>query len=220
MTTWRTKTFVLAAGALAAATLGCRRSNVDETAARPVRVEVIRAEDAAAGQRYSAAIQPYEQVPLAFKVGGYVTEMMQRPGPDGRLRNLQQGDVVRRGSVLARVNPRDYEERVNQAKAQVAEAEADLEKRRADSARAEILIKDGAMTRPEYEAAVAGLAMAKAHADGARAQLETAEISLRDSSLTASLDGVVLACHIEVGTLAGVGTVAFTVADLSRVKAV
>jgi multidrug efflux system membrane fusion protein len=217
--TARNRVFVLAATLLAGA-LACRHHTDEKAPARPVRVEVVRGEGVAGGLRYSTAIQPYEQVPLAFKVGGYVREVLQRSDADGRPRNLQQGDTVTRGTVLARVNPADYQERVNQAKAQVAEAEASLAKSRADAARAESLYQSKALTRPDYDAATAGLATAKARVEGARAQLETAQLSLNDASLVAPSDGVVLTRSVEQGALVGVGTVGFTVADLTRVKAV
>ena len=215
----RNRRVALAAG-LVTGVLACGRHPEEKAPARPVRVEVVAGESAAGGLRYSATIQPYEQVPLAFKVGGYVREVRQLPGPDGRLRNLQQGDLVARGTVLARINPADYQERVNQAKAQVAEAQAGLAKARADAARAESLYEAKALTRPDYDGATAGLAAAKARAEGARAQLEATQISLADASLVAPADGVVLSRNVEVGALAGAGTVGFQLADLTRVKAV
>ena len=211
---------VLALGlGLAAATLACHGGKAEKPA-RPVKVETVAIESPATGLRYSASIQAYEQVQLAFKVGGYVRELQQLRGPDGRPRPVQLGDPVAKGTVLARLEASDYEQRVNQAKAQVAEADAGLAKARADAARAEALYKAQALTRPDYDAATAGLASAAARAEGARAQLQAAQLSLADTALVAPSNGVVLARSIEVGSLAGVGTPGFTVADLTRVKAV
>jgi multidrug efflux system membrane fusion protein len=214
-----TRTKAVALGCGLAATLACGRK-AEEKPRRPVRVETVSTETGTGGLRYSASIQPYEQVSLAFKVGGYVRELRQLPGPDGRLRPLQQGDAVTRGTVLARLIAADYQERVNQAKAQVAEAEAGLAKATADAARAESLYQAKALTGPDYDAATAGLAGSLARAEAARAQLEAAQLSLADTTLVAPSDGVVLARNIEVGALAGVGTPGFTIADLTRVKAV
>jgi RND family efflux transporter MFP subunit len=219
MMSTRTQRHASALG-LCAATLACTGTHADHQAPpRPVRVAAVQQEAAAGGLRYSATIQPYEQVSLAFKVGGYVSEVRQVRDGSGA-RNLQQGDAVRRGMVLARVNPADAQERVNQATAQVAEAEASLVKARADAARAEALYRDRALTRPDYDAATAGLAAAAARSAAARAQLQAAALTLRDGALVAPADGVVLARNVELGTLAGVGTTAFTLADLTRVKAV
>jgi len=120
-TTLRRSLLVLAVGG---ALVSCGRPAAREKPARPVRVEAVRSEATASGLRYSATIQPYEQISRAFKVGGYVHEVLQRPGPDGRLRDLQQGDEVTAGMVLASIIEADHQENVNHAKAQLADAEA------------------------------------------------------------------------------------------------
>jgi multidrug efflux system membrane fusion protein len=206
--------------ALAVAAAGCGSRTEAKAPVRPVRVESLRTEVEGRGVRYSASIQPAEQVPLAFKVGGYVQELRQRSDGEGRSRTLQQGDEVVRGAQLARLNQADYRERVNQARGQWAVASASMERARTDGARAERLYAERSLTRPEYDAARAGLAMAEARAQAARAQLESAEIALRDTALIAPLDGVVMARQIEVGSLAAPGSVGFVVADLTHVKAV
>jgi RND family efflux transporter MFP subunit len=215
----RRQAFVLMLG-VAAVNAACDGAQAEKAPPRPVRVELVQKEAAASGLRYSATIQPYEQVRLMFKASGYVRELRQVPGPDGRLRNLQQGDLVARGTVLARLNSADYEERANQARAQLAEAEAGLAKARADAARAEALYAEKALTRPDYDGATAGLASSTARAAAARAQLESAQIALGDTALVAPADGVILSRDVEIGTLAGAGTVGFVLADLTRVKAV
>src|SRR6185295_12996396 len=92
-------------------------------APRPVKIAAARPAEAPAGIRYAVSIQPYEQIPLAFKASGYVDAIQRRSGADGRLRALQAGDAVRAGAVLARVRESEYRERVNQAKASMAELE-------------------------------------------------------------------------------------------------
>src|SRR5262245_46922825 len=136
--------------ALSLAGAACARRSPQKSAARPVRLDRVQAAGHDLELRYSATIQPHEQVALAFKVGGYVRDVLQRPGPDGVSRSVQQGDLVTRGAVLARVAPADYEERVRQARAQLADADARLSKTRSDAARAETLYRTKALTRPDY----------------------------------------------------------------------
>lgn len=206
--------------ALTLAGAACGHREAEKAPARPVRLEVVSKETGATPLRYSATIQPYEQVGLAFKVGGYVRELRQVSTADGGTRHVQQGDVVAKGTVLARIDPADYQEKVNQARAQLAEADASLAKAKADAARAEALYQAKAMTRPDYDSAVASLAASRARSEAARAALDAASLSLGDASLVAPRDGVILSRSIEPGVLAGVGTLAFALADLSRVKAV
>jgi multidrug efflux system membrane fusion protein len=212
--------WVALAALVAAGASGCGHEGAETAPARPVHVERVAGQSAASGYRYTATIQPHEQVAVAFKTSGYVSGLLQRRDADGTLRSVQQGDVVRRGTVLARVDPADHSERVNQANASLEEAASGLVRARADAERADKLYAEKAMTRPDYDAARANLAAAEARARGARAQLQSMNLSLRDATLVAPNDGVVLARRIEVGTLAQPGVEAFTIADLSRVKAV
>ena len=63
---------LLTALALAAASARCRHETKSERAPIPVRAETVAPPGAAGGVRYSANIQPREQVSLAFKSSGYV----------------------------------------------------------------------------------------------------------------------------------------------------
>ncbi len=206
---------------LSMGTASCaRKVEKTEAEATPVRVEAVSASAEKGEIRYTANIKAAEEVPLAFKVGGYVDELLHRPGADGRLRDLQQGDVITKGLVLAKIREADYIERVNQARAALAEATAALEKAEADRNRATALYESKSLTRPDLDAANAQQAMAQARVAAARAQLEGAEIARRDCALVAPIDAVVLARRVEIGTLAAPGTVGFVVANVSTMKAV
>jgi len=187
---------------------------------RPVWTETLEAEGAPAGLRYSATIQPFNQVSVAFKTTGYVRRVQQRIAPGGAPRMLQQGDAVFRGNELARLDAAEAMERASQARAQLAEAQAVLTRAAADLERARALYQEKALTRPDLDAATAAHDSASARVDSARAQLSTAEIALRDTRLVSPTDGVVLSREVEVGALATAGSVGFVLADLTRVKAV
>jgi multidrug efflux system membrane fusion protein len=206
--------------AVAAAVSACRGPQAAERPARPVRVYAVAAHAPAGGLRYAATIQPGEQVVAAFKVGGYVRELMRRPGPDGYLRDVQQGDLVAAGAVLARLREAEYSEQVRNAKGRLAEADAGLEKTRLDYERARKLFEERAITRTDYDAAKAALDAATARSESARAGVGTADILLGDSAIVAPRDALVLSRSIENGSLVAPGTPAFTLADISRVKVV
>jgi multidrug efflux system membrane fusion protein len=251
----------------------------EEPAKKPlpaVSVHTIGPAAAGHGARYSAELQPFKQVEVAFKVGGYIQEILQVRGTDGQQRHVQGGDRVVKGTVLARVREVDYVVKRDEARAQLAEAQAAraqvkaqlaeaqaararataqlaaaqaaLEKASFDFERARNLFATQSLTKADYDTAKANFdgaqakveaaraqqaqaqaseAVVKAQAqgtqakvEGARAQLEEAEIAWRDSALKAPFDGVVVKRSIEVGTLVGAGTVAFTLADTAALKAV
>ena len=119
---------------------GCASTTQAEQAATPVRAERVKAASAERGVRYSAQIIPVEQVSLSFKTSGYVLELMQVKDLAGRSRDLEKGDAVTAGALLARVEERDYRSKVSRAEAAVAQAAAQEEKASQDLARAETLL--------------------------------------------------------------------------------
>ncbi|MBU1039609.1 MAG: efflux RND transporter periplasmic adaptor subunit, partial [Proteobacteria bacterium] len=186
----------------------------------PVRVQPVEGALGPSGLRYSANINPREQVELAFKVGGYVREIVAVPGPDGAKRELRAGDRVSRGMVLARLDPQDHAARANQARAAMEEAKASLVQANKNFERSQALVAGGYLAKSEFDLSQERLGVARAKLDGARAQLEQANIQLADSQLKSPLDGVVASRSVEHGTLVSSGTKAFVLVDLSLVKAV
>ena len=119
--------------------------------------------------RYSGEIRPDTEVQLAFKQPGYIAALHQVKGADGRLRDIQVGDEIPSGTVLAHLRRSDYEATLNSAvgqeqstqgaleasQAQLDQAKADQTKADQDFERAEALYAAKAITRPDYDAAVA-----------------------------------------------------------------
>jgi len=208
----------------------------------PVRVTEVAMYQPKAGGRYSATIMPGRQVSLAFRVSGIVTGVQRVGG-----RGLEPGDIVSGGTVLAKLREEDYgnntaqaqsqldgaRETQKSARAQLAQAEASNVKAQADFARARALIESQSLTRPEYDAAKAQLDMTTAQVEAARAQIEasaaqirTAEASIAnarlnqgDTSLVAPFTASVVQRNVELGMMAGPSAAAYTLADISTVKA-
>jgi RND family efflux transporter MFP subunit len=216
----RTPSFVvgiIAAGLLAS---GCSHPQAREgETAQPVKTQVVTVAPPQPGVRYSASIEPFEQVQIAFKGAGYVDEVLRRSGADGKLRTAQPGDRIAKGAVLARIREADYRERVTQGNAKLAEGQAALVKARLDLERARTLFAADTLTKPDLDSAQASFDSAEARVAAARADIELAQIALRDCALVSPSNGIIVERRIEVGSLAAAGTVGFVVADLSSVKA-
>ena len=89
--------------------IGCGPAEKPEPPPIPVVVSPAEAYQGNGEVRYSANILPYAHVELAFKSGGYLTNILQVKGVDGKMRNVHEGDYVKRGAVLAQVRQSDYE---------------------------------------------------------------------------------------------------------------
>jgi multidrug efflux system membrane fusion protein len=208
---------IIAAGALASA---CSQPQAAQPKpAQTVKTHVVTEAPPPPGVRYSASIEPFEQVALSFKATGYVDDVLRRSGADGKLRTAQAGDRVTKGTVLARVREAEYRERVTQGQAKLAEGEASLVKARLDMDRARTLFAADSLTKPDLDAAQASFDAAEARMTAARADIELALTALRDCALVAPATGIILERRIEPGALASGGTVGFVLGDLQSVKA-
>jgi RND family efflux transporter MFP subunit len=195
------------AGAALAGIMACGGDDPAPNPPLPVTVAAVGQSAGGVGEtRYSGAIKADASVDVAFKLSGVVEQITQVHGADGRMRDLQDGDVVRRGQVLARLRQNEFRDQVSDAEASLRQAQADYE-------RASQLYENRSMSKAEYDAAYAR------YTAGVARQSQAA-ISLGDATLRAPLNGVIIKRSIEVGSLAGPSAPAFTVADTRMVKVV
>jgi RND family efflux transporter MFP subunit len=206
---------------LALGAIGCE-APTKSVAPQPTPVTVANVQEYSGGEglNYSASIIPYTQLSLAFKSSGYVTSILQRPGVNGHERNLQQGDEVKKGAIVATVRQIDYQRSVDQYKGQLEQAEAAREKAQQDFARADALYKANALTQTDYDAAKAQNDSTQGALATTQATLAQAQQGLADCELKAPMDGQILARNIEVGVLVAAGTTGFTMGDTGLVKAI
>jgi multidrug efflux system membrane fusion protein len=169
--------------------------------------------------RYSASIIPYAQVDLVFRTSGYVTGVKQVRGADGRIRDIGTGDYVEKGTVLAHVRLEDLKNQVAQAQAQLGQAVAQQTQADQDFARAKVLFSTQSLTKPDYDQSQQRFNSTLAAVDNAKAALRQVELTLGDSDLKAPFSGFVLNRYIELGSLASPSSAAFSIADISSVKA-
>ncbi|MCM3872397.1 MAG: efflux RND transporter periplasmic adaptor subunit, partial [Pyrinomonadaceae bacterium] len=194
--------------------LGGCRSKQEEKPPVPVKISAVELKPTSRETRYSATIIPRTQVELAFKVGGYVDALRRVRGVDGKIRDIQEGDRISVGMVLAQVRQSDYQVKFKQAesqasearssievskaqyeealsgissnKAQLVEAEAAYVKAKLDFDRAENLFASHSMTKADYDSAKAQYEMSNAKVAAARSQVQV--IQAKADSAKANID--------------------------------
>lgn len=199
---------------------GCRKEAADQHAPTPVRTAEVRSIDASKTNTYSANIQPYQQVDLSFKSNGYLASIRQVRDADGHMRNIDLGDYVTKGTVLATVQQDDYREKLAQAEASLARSQAEYERAKLSFDRISKLYAAAAATKPDYDDSNAQVESTAAAVANAKAQVAEARIALGYCELKAPFDSWVLKRTVDVGTLVGPATNGFTLADTRSVKAV
>ena len=202
-----------------AAMTGCQRdAHIPAKSPAPVRLAEVTLYASPEGLRYSASIVPFAQAGLSFKSSGYVTNIQQVVGADGRRRDVGTGDYVVRGAVLAQIRQQDLKNQVEQAEAQVSQATAQYVQAGRDYERAKALYATQSLTRPDFDQAQARFDSTLAVVNQTNAVLHQAQLALNDADLKAPFSGYILARNIELGNLAAPATTAFTIADTSAVK--
>ncbi len=210
----------LAMSVLATTVLACGKGKDEAHPGIPVRLNVVQEAGGPGGIRYSASVEPRAQVDVAFKANGYVDAIRQVRGADGHIRNLQQGDKVSAGMLLAQIRDQEYRDQLQRAEANFAKARATLQKGTEDFRRASNLKETNSITGTDYDSAREEYESALAAVEAAKAQVNEAKINLGYTRLEAPMGGVILQRKIEVGTLVGPGSTAFVLADVTSVKVV
>lgn len=133
-------------------------------------------------------LTPLVSVEVSSQISGLVTEV-----------NVDFNSVVKKGQVLARIDPSTYEQRVTQAQADLAAAEAASTLVKLSAKRLKDLREKDLVTQADYDQVEAQLEQARATLLTRKAALENAKLDLSRCTLTSPIDGIVIFRQVEVG---------------------
>ncbi len=120
-------------------------------------------------------------------------------------RLFREGSDVKAGQVLFQIDAAPYRASYESARAVRARAEANLTQTSAQVKRFEPLIKANAISRQEYDNAIAAQALAEADVQTGKAAVETAKINLGYATVTAPISGRIGRALVTEGALVGQG---------------
>jgi len=171
---------VLAVMVTVVALAACGANDKPAETAKPVLVVHPGGGPEAALTAYAGEIRAREESPLSFRVGGNLVR-----------RDVDAGDQVKRGDVLAELDPGDLRLQARAAQAQLAAAEAELARASADRARYAKLAQQQLVSRSALDAQNAAYTAAAGQARAARAQMDVARNQAAYTQLRAPRDGVI-----------------------------
>lgn len=144
----------------------------------------------------TGSVFAWQEIVIAPEVGGYQVAAV----------NVEIGDRVKRGQVLARLSSELLQSQVDVTRAGVKQAEAGLVNSRAALNRGEAIAARGALSQADLDTLRANAIAAEAALATAQANLESAELRLRFTQVLAPDDGVITARTVNVGQVVQAGT--------------
>ncbi|RAS23091.1 efflux RND transporter periplasmic adaptor subunit [Paraburkholderia bryophila] len=131
---------------------------------------------------------------------------------------VREGDTVKTGQILAKIDARDYVARAEQSRGQMAAmaGQLDIAKQTLDNNR--VLVEKGFISKNAFDTAQSQYEIARANLDAARAALASSNLSLDDTTVRSPLDGQVATRSVEPGEKVAVDTKLFDVVDLRTLE--
>lgn len=185
-----------------------------ETAPIVYRAVPVEHRDIVVSARAAGAIQPDTTVEVKSKASGEVLQL-----------NAETGQLVKRGTPLVRIDPRNARNALAQAQADLGVAEAKLANSTSQKRRADELFQSRSITEQEHEQALLDHADASAQVVRSRVEVDNARIQLEDTDIRAPSTGTIIEKSVERGTVIASatsnvsgGTTLLKMADLTLVQ--
>jgi membrane fusion protein, multidrug efflux system len=194
-----------------------------QAAASPAASAAAKAEpiiELAAGDVFTVqSIELSQGVPISGSLKA-VNSALVKARVAGELQGLtvREGDAVKAGQIIARVDSSEYAARVRQAQetADAAKAQIDIAQRSFNNNKA--LVDQGFISRTALDTSLASLQSAQANHKAALAGLDVAKKSVQDTVLTAPIQGIVSQRMAQPGERVGIDARVVEIVDLSRLE--
>jgi HlyD family secretion protein len=189
---------------------GCKKAEA------PIVYQAVPVEsrDIVVSAQASGTVQPDTVVEVKSKASGEILDLL-----------VETGQVVKRGALMVRVDPRNPRNTLAQAQADLEVAQARLTNATSQKRRADELYQSQSITEQEHETALLDFANAKAEVVGAQVAVENAKDQLDDTNVRAPIAGTIIEKSVERGQVissptkdVGGGTVLLKMADLNLVQ--
>ena len=188
---------------------GCGNKNMAAPAPPPLNVQVapVVQRDVPIYHEWVATLDGFVNAQIQPQVSGYLIKQA-----------YQEGQIVRKNQVLFKIDPRPFQAALDQAKAQLAQAQAQLGKTELDVKRDTPLARERAIAQSQLDNDVQANLAAKASVQAGRAAVEQAELNLEFTNVRSLIDGFAGIANGQVGNLVGPQTLLTTVSQLNPIK--
>lgn len=182
--------------------------------AAPVKVFKIKRQRISEKLLYTGTIEAWKKTNITPDIGGKIARI-----------HVEEGEIVRKGQLLAELDTRATRLQLRQAEAALAVAEANYKDAERNQERMGRLLKEKAVSDQQYEKIILAFEAAEAQLQQAKAALNLVQHSLDVSLMKAPFSGVIASKNTEVGDVINPMMGGFspasgvlTLMDFSRVK--
>ena len=156
-------------------------------------------------------LESFTDAPIYARVNGYLKSW-----------RADIGDPVKAGQVLATIDTPELDQQLNQAKADLASAQADASLAKTSATRWQALLGSDAVSRQEVDDRTQDYAQKKARVEAAQANADRLVAMKKFATIVAPFDGVVTARNTDVGALIDAGssshTQLFSISNVDRLR--
>ena len=191
-----------------AALSGCGKQAAAPGIAPDVKVATVEQRDVPIISEWVATLDGYVNAQIQPQVTGYIVQQ-----------TYKEGAPVRKGDVLFEIDPRPFQAVLDQAKAQLAQAQAQLGKTKLDVDRDTPLAKERAIAQSQLDNDIQANLAADAAVQSAKAQVEQAQLNLGFTHVTSLVDGIAGIAQVQIGNLVSPLTVLTSVSQVNPIKA-
>jgi RND family efflux transporter MFP subunit len=186
---------------------GCNSKKAPPAVGPPqVVVAVVEPRDVSITREWIGRLDGSANVDVRARVQGYIDEIA-----------FKEGTVVKEGDLLLRIDPRELEAALAQAKAELAQATAVRRKAEIDEQRQQQLFDKKITSKEDYDNAVQANLAAQAAAASAQAALDKAELNLAFATISSPINGIVGRTDFNVGDFVAAGSGGTPVTTVSTV---
>lgn len=154
---------------------------------------------------------------IAVYPGAEIVVASEKPGIVGEM-NFRERDMIRKGKVIAELRNDDLHAALEEARAHVREAEADILLAGAENGRANDLVRRQFISRQALDRSERDLSAAQARKASAEAAVRRILAQIEKTRIVAPISGTVIARHVDIGEAVTDGGAVATLADLGRLR--
>ena len=188
------RTLVVLLCALVGASVGCEEKHVAPAAPPEVYVTDVVQKNVPIFLELVGQARGSQDVEIRARVEGYLEKVL-----------FTEGTFVQEGTPLYLIDPKPLEATLAKAKAELASAEARLEKANNDVARFRPLVAEQAVSQQELDNAMSARDAARAQVNAQKAAVDNAALDLGYTNIRAPISGIVGTTEVKAGNLVGRG---------------